>query len=65
MSYESSTASGARSGATGATGAGMGTGSAGQTGGVTEGVRGLNITDRSGVSTANFPDLFACFPCTM
>ena len=37
--YEGSTASGARSGATGATGTG-----------VTEGVRGLNLTDNSGVS---------------
>ena len=42
MAYEGSTASGARSGATGATGAG-----------VTEGVRGLNLTDNSGVSCNN------------
>lgn len=45
--YEGSTASGARSGATGATGTqGYSSGSAG----VTEGVRDLNITDKSGVS---------------
>lgn len=51
MQYQGSTASGARSGATGATGVmGSGTTSGTGTGGVTEGVRGLNITERSGVS---------------
>ena len=53
--YEGSTASGARSGATGATGTqGYSSGTTGSTttgsAGVTEGVRGLNITDKSGVS---------------
>lgn len=49
--YEGSTASGARSGATGATGTG-----------VTEGVRGLNLTDNSGVSHRNiiFFGTYAC-----
>lgn len=44
--YEGTTATGARSGATGATGSGYGT--SGSTAGVTEGVRGLNITNTSG-----------------
>lgn len=48
MQYQGSTASGARSGATGVMGSGVTSGTG--TGGVTEGVRGLNITDRSGVS---------------
>ena len=54
--YEGSTASGARSGATGATGTqGYSSGTQGYSGtsgsaGVTEGVRALNITDKSGVS---------------
>ena len=42
QTYEGSTGSGARSGATGATG------------GVTEGVRGLNLTETSGVSPSGF-----------
>ena len=49
--YEGSTASGARSGATGATGTG-----------VTEGVRGLNLTDNSGVSLSN-TILFVTYVC--
>ncbi|DBB03546.1 hypothetical protein WJX82_005857 [Trebouxia sp. C0006] len=49
--YEGSTASGARSGATGATGTqGYSSGTTGSAG-VTEGVRGLNITDKSGYNT--------------
>ncbi len=49
MAYEGNTSSGARSGATGATG------TMGSSAGVTEGVRGLNITDKSGVRNLYLP----------
>ena len=64
QTYEGTTSSGARSGATGATGAGYNSGSGAGTGagynssstttttGVTEGVRGMNLTSESGVSKA-------------